>query len=465
MLAEQRGYIEFRQKGESPRRVPIGGVGFVFDGRPDQDGLVYAGIDFDHAISTEGNITSLAEERIRRIGSYFEISVSGRGLHGIVKAKPLAGGIAHNGVEMYTAGRYFTVTGSTAGAGAIVSAAREFEALAQELRDVKSGDAKGAGVKNFGNFPPRPTSPATNELGSGIEAGWFEKLPPAKRSEAVRYAALHIAAHTSSFELTQHGGNHQDYVRLVFAIARSGVADAEDIFVEAASTAKDADSEQQLRNWFKDCESAQSRPNIVTVGTLFHMAGQCGADFTPWKVIANTPGVHQQSVASTINPPDDAADVAVYAPGNAEQCRRLLDKAVAADARTFTLGDPAGPLVVLRVPDEDAVPPAARWEGDLPGATLATPADIMQRAERLIWQVPKGAKLVRSHPPRQFVADYLVQMRGQYGALPLRGIARVPHIDDQGEIRFTSGYDGQTGLFHDGSSVFDVPTNLRSGGG
>jgi hypothetical protein len=61
------------------------------------------------------------------------------------------------------------------------------------------------------------------------------------------------------------------------------VADAEDIFVEAASTAKDADPEQQLRSWFKNCESAQSRPNSVTVGTLFHTASQRGADFSRWK--------------------------------------------------------------------------------------------------------------------------------------------------------------------------------------
>jgi hypothetical protein len=186
--ADQRGYVELRERGKPPQNVPIGGVGYVFDGQPDQGGLVYAGIDFDHAISAEGKITSLAAERIRRLGSYFETSVSGRGLHGIVKAKPLAGGIAHNGVEMYTAGRYFTMTGSTSGTGAIVGAEREFEVLASELRDAKCGDAKGADAKHLGNFPARLPSPAINELGSGIEAGWFEKLPPQQRSEAVRYA-------------------------------------------------------------------------------------------------------------------------------------------------------------------------------------------------------------------------------------------------------------------------------------
>jgi primase-polymerase (primpol)-like protein len=39
------------------------------------------------------------------------LSVSGGGLHVIVKARPLKSGIAHHGVEMYTSGRFFTMTG------------------------------------------------------------------------------------------------------------------------------------------------------------------------------------------------------------------------------------------------------------------------------------------------------------------------------------------------------------------
>ena len=57
------GYIELREKDKPPQRVFIGGIGFVFDGQPDEDGLVFAGVDFDKVISgTE--ISSFAEERI-----------------------------------------------------------------------------------------------------------------------------------------------------------------------------------------------------------------------------------------------------------------------------------------------------------------------------------------------------------------------------------------------------------------
>ena len=76
--AAKRGYMELREKGKPVQQVPVGGVGFVFDGEPDADGLVFAGVDFDKVISG-GEIASLAQERIKRLGSYTERSVSGGG--------------------------------------------------------------------------------------------------------------------------------------------------------------------------------------------------------------------------------------------------------------------------------------------------------------------------------------------------------------------------------------------------
>jgi len=108
--AIQRDYMELREKAKPVQQVPVGGVGFVFDGSSDENGLVFAGIDFDKVISG-GRIAPLAKRRIERLGSYTELSVSGGGLHVIVKAWPLKSGIAHDGVEMYTSGRFFTMTG------------------------------------------------------------------------------------------------------------------------------------------------------------------------------------------------------------------------------------------------------------------------------------------------------------------------------------------------------------------
>jgi uncharacterized protein DUF5906 len=276
--AFQRGYIELRGRGKPIQQIPIGGVGFVFDGQPDQDGLVFAGVDFDKVV-TGADIASLAEERIRRLGSYTEPSVSRSGLHVIVKARPLQGGIAHNGVEMYTKGRFFTMTGRAPEGLQIVAAPDEFAALAEELcaqsRNLRTGKSD--------------PSPGDGGQTADAESAWFDKLPPEKQSEVVKYAALHIAKNSKQFELTKHGGNHQEYLKLTFAIARSGVPNAEDIFVEAASIAKEADSEEDLRKFFQDCDRAQPSNDGITVGTLFYVAIQCGADFSPWKQVAVSP--------------------------------------------------------------------------------------------------------------------------------------------------------------------------------
>jgi hypothetical protein len=271
---------------------------------------------------------------------------------------------------------------------------------------------------------------------------WFPQLPAAKRAEVLKYAVLHIANNSSLFERSDI--NYQIYERLTIAIARSEVTGAEEFFVEAASSMKGADAEDQLRQFFQSMTSADPNDGI-TVGTLLNIARQYGADFSPWKKTSS----------------GSSQDVVIYAPGNEEECRKQLDRVVAVDPRTFTLGEPAGPLVILRAPNKDALPPKTKWEGDLPGTTLAMTADIMQRAERLKWVQRAGGKgekrMDRTGPPRPFVGDYLIQMRGQYGAPPLLGTTRVPRIDDTGIIHFISGYDPTTGLFHDRSPNFHVP--------
>ena len=108
--AVDRGYIVVREKDEPPRRVSVFGVGFVFDGRPDENGLVLGGVDFDAAIKN-GSISLFSRKCIKRLKSYAELSVSGEGLHGISLVRPLERGINHNHVEMYTQDHFFTMTG------------------------------------------------------------------------------------------------------------------------------------------------------------------------------------------------------------------------------------------------------------------------------------------------------------------------------------------------------------------
>ena len=84
------------------------GLGWVFT---EKVGII--GIDLDSCIDEAGQVESWADEIIKALDSYTEISPSGRGLHIFVYGKiPKALGPAPGSqIEMYAKGRYFTMTG------------------------------------------------------------------------------------------------------------------------------------------------------------------------------------------------------------------------------------------------------------------------------------------------------------------------------------------------------------------
>ena len=85
------------------------GVGFVFS-----SGDPYTGVDLDNCRNPEtGELATWAAEIVRQLDSYTELSPSGKGFHVVVKGKvPKALKLAR--IEMYSAERYFTMTGHTA---------------------------------------------------------------------------------------------------------------------------------------------------------------------------------------------------------------------------------------------------------------------------------------------------------------------------------------------------------------
>ena len=240
------------------------------------------------------------------------------------------------------------------------------------------------------------------------------------------------------FELSANGGNYQVYLKLALAIARSGVPDAENIFVEAASIAKDADPEEKLRKFFQDCEHAPQRPDGITVGTLFHYANQYGADFGQWKQIAA----------------EGDPDVAMFVPGNEEDCRTKLARVVAADPCTFTLGDPSGPLVILRVPDKEDLA-GGNAMGRRPAghdACYCRRCDGAGGADYLDEGRPDGDRIAFAHR-----AISLMITSRRCAADTERGLCEVlcECRASMTTAIFTSysGYDPQTGLFHDKSPI------------
>src|ERR1700683_37412 len=87
------------------------------------------------------------------------------------------------------------------------------------------------------------TATVTGGIDTGLAAAcaegnpWFPQLPTAKQADVLRYAVLHIANNSSLFD--RDNANHHVYEWLTIAIARSELAEAETIFVQAASSAKD----------------------------------------------------------------------------------------------------------------------------------------------------------------------------------------------------------------------------------
>lgn len=85
------------------------GIGFEFNNND------IVGIDLDKVLDADGTLLPEAAGIVEIMDSYTEISPSGRGLHIFVKGDVPASGRRKGFIEVYKAGRYFTVTGNVYG--------------------------------------------------------------------------------------------------------------------------------------------------------------------------------------------------------------------------------------------------------------------------------------------------------------------------------------------------------------
>lgn len=84
------------------------GIGFVFT-----EECPYSGVDIDGCIE-DGIIETHAKDLLVKLNSYTELSPSGKGIHTIVKGKKNPGSRSRKAgshVEIYSSGRFFTITG------------------------------------------------------------------------------------------------------------------------------------------------------------------------------------------------------------------------------------------------------------------------------------------------------------------------------------------------------------------
>ena len=292
--AETCGYMEVREKGKPAQRVPVGGVGYVFDGRPDDDGLVVAGIDFDDVVSGD-DIDTIAQKRIEIIGSYTERSVSGAGVHVIAKAKPLRSGIAHNGVEIYTSGRFFTMTGTTTEYFRIIVASEAVDKLVTELQfhsghpDLRHSETRPAKFdlskfttadrdrlqKLFGHLP-------ADGLADGLEADLDEvrsavsAIPPSAIAEEPDWVRLARALAHQAARFKHHGEQLWEILETV------------------SKQAAGYNQEENRRRFERYIAEAFDHDTPITIDTVFHLALQHG-----WQGLASAATI-PASITSTL---------------------------------------------------------------------------------------------------------------------------------------------------------------------
>ncbi len=96
----------FRHVSVAMKRFRVDGIGFVFTPADP-----FCGIDLDKCRAKDGSINEDCRTLIHRISSYAEISPSGNGVHIIVKADLGSAGRRTAGLEVYSSGRYFTMSG------------------------------------------------------------------------------------------------------------------------------------------------------------------------------------------------------------------------------------------------------------------------------------------------------------------------------------------------------------------
>lgn len=274
--AVERGYIELREKNKPIQQIPVGGVGFVFDGRPNEDGLVLAGVDFDKVISAEGDIAPPVVERIKKLGSYWERSVSGYGLHVIVKAHPLPAGIAHGGVELYTDGRFFTMTGRAPENARIVAAPDVVAVLAEELQNQAGHRAVSEADMPLPKHDLSKFTDADRERIHKLFGLPVDSLADGLETniEEIRSAVSAIPPSAISTE--------PEWMRFARGLAHEAAVykdQAEqlwEILDTASRSAPRYNEEENRSRWLRHISEAFNRENPITIATVFDLAQKNG---------------------------------------------------------------------------------------------------------------------------------------------------------------------------------------------
>ena len=130
-IGKKASYWVQRKSGWQKHEKTIDGIGFEFAG-----GIF--GVDLDHVITQDG-VDAAAQDIIETLDSYTEYSPSGAGVHILCKGTIPTGERKAGSAEMYSQGRFFTVTGKAFGPVKQL-AERTAQAAAVHAKYFKKGD-------------------------------------------------------------------------------------------------------------------------------------------------------------------------------------------------------------------------------------------------------------------------------------------------------------------------------------
>lgn len=237
------------------------GIGFVMTGEPiatadNGDPLYPVGVDFDKLTSSQ-ETTEYARSVYKRLGCYMEVSPSGTGLRMFVLSRttPRSGQTSKG--EMYTSGRFLTVTGHNA-RGCLREATNEVCEIEREF------------------WPTQPKKSATMALSiptkvSGINhvlmGGEWQEVPEIVAK--IRLALSHIPAN-SPYEVWRN---------VIWAIASLGWVCGVTVAEEWSATSVDHwhnDGGAAAQKAIAELFDSYAPDRGITVGTLLHYAYQHG---------------------------------------------------------------------------------------------------------------------------------------------------------------------------------------------
>jgi hypothetical protein len=185
---DPRTWSSFAEALAAYRRGGFAGVGFVF---ALGDGLV--GIDLDGCRNPDnGQLETWAGEIVERLDSYTEASPSRTGVHLIARGTLPVGGRKKDKIEMYSEGRFFTVTGEHLGGTPTTIGERtaELAALHAEVFGKAQESAQGHATSGNGSGNGHAGNYANGHTRSENTSSDDEILEACRKNLDYRFAAL-----------------------------------------------------------------------------------------------------------------------------------------------------------------------------------------------------------------------------------------------------------------------------------